>query len=333
MNNWAFFATLYAGINGPVTAFVATAIAALSGYVTPILQAMIVVYIAGNALVLALRGGGDDALMALLRNAIRAALVLFIVSNVANFNQYFGTLFLTTIPTEVGNQLTNAAGAQAVTGAAFDTVANQAYHAGLSVFEALPWSLKSIVLGGLIGIYWILAVFAIGIAFAAFISAHIMVALAVAIGPLCVCFFLFPATRGFFNGWVAVLLSSVLTQILTLVVLGLLTASENQTIGQIVTGSGGVGNAATSQLLQLIYGMVLFGLVALLAVQVPGIAFGIAGGVNHSIASITQMFGSSAAAVGRGAAAIPEAAWNATAPAPSAGARPPPGRSLSSSKS
>src|SRR6202044_2808905 len=54
VNNWAFFATVYNGINDPVTAFVAAALAALSAYVTPILRAMIVVYIAGNALVLAM---------------------------------------------------------------------------------------------------------------------------------------------------------------------------------------------------------------------------------------------------------------------------------------
>ena len=48
--NWNFFATLYGSIASPLDLSVGVVIASLVGYLTPVLRALIVVYVGGMAL-------------------------------------------------------------------------------------------------------------------------------------------------------------------------------------------------------------------------------------------------------------------------------------------
>jgi hypothetical protein len=155
--NWHFFATLYTGINNPVDDFVNVMVGALTDYLTPILRVLITVYVAAMAMVAAINPG-QEPLGHFLRQLLRAALVFFVVSSAANFNQYFGTIFLTTLPTEISNAISGAAGTHVVTGGAFDTVWNKAWTAGLVVYKNLPWSIKGVALELLVVVYWFVAI-------------------------------------------------------------------------------------------------------------------------------------------------------------------------------
>ena len=297
--NWDFFATLYTSIASPLDSSVSGVITAITSYLTPILKAMIVVYVGGTALIM-MMNPTQEPLTGLLRNLVRSALVFFIISSAANFNQYFGTLFLTTLPTEIGNSISGATGAYSLTGGAFDDVWNRAWAAGLVVYKNLPWSIKGIALQFLVVAYWILAILAIGVGFLIYLGAHITLGLVVAIGPLFVACYLFPATRRFFDGWISALVSLVLVQVLSITLLSLLTRTEDMTIAQIV-GNGSGGNEI-AQLQLLLCGTMLFVICALLAAQLPGIAIGIAGGVHQQVSVYSQAIYGSASQVGRRAA-------------------------------
>jgi type IV secretion system protein VirB6 len=246
-----------------------------------------------------------------LRYLIRAALVYFIVSSAANFNQYFGTLFLTTLPTEIGNAISGAAGTHSVTGGAFDTVWNKAWTAGLVVYKNLPWSIKGMALEFLVVLYWLVAIATIGVGFLIFLSAHVMLVLVIAIGPLCICCFLFPSSRRFFDGWIGTSVALVLTQILSIVLLSLLIDTENATIAQIAADNAGGNEIAQLQL--LLYGVVMFIMCALLASQLPGIATGIAGGVHQQVSVYSQAIYGSVGQFGRSAFATAGSAVSGTA--------------------
>jgi type IV secretion system protein VirB6 len=308
--NWNFFATLYTGINSPIQDFVGVVIAAVTGYVTPILRVLIVVYVAGMATIATLNPS-QEPVTNWLRHLIRAALVYFIVSSAANFDQYFGTLFLTTLPTEIGNAISGAAGTHSITGGAFDTVWNKAWTAGLVVYKNLPWSIKGMALEFLVVLYWLVAIATIGVGFLIFLSAHVMLVLVIAVGPLCICCFLFPSSRRFFDGWIGTSVALVLTQILSIVLLSLLIDTENATIAQIASDNAGGNEIAQLQL--LLYGVVMFIMCALLASQLPGIATGIAGGVHQQVSVYSQAIYGSVGQIGRGAAATAGSAVSGTA--------------------
>jgi type IV secretion system protein VirB6 len=232
---------------------------------------------------------------------VRSALVFFIISSAANFNQYFGTLFLATLPTELGNSISNATGAHSLTGGAFDDIWNRAWAAGLVVYKNLPWSIKGIALQFLVVAYWVLAILAIGVGFLIYLGAHVALGLVVAIGPLFVTCYLFPATRRFFEGWISALVSLVIVQVLSITLLSLLTRTEDMTIAQIA--SNGSGGNEIAQLQLLLCGMMLFVICALLASQLPGIAVGIAGGVHQQVSVYSQAVYGTVGQMGRSAAA------------------------------
>ncbi len=327
--NWNFFATLYSSIASPLDSSVSVVIAALVGYLTPVLRALMVVYVGGTALT-TMMNPTQEPLTGLLRNLIRSALVFFIISSAANFNQYFGTLFLTTLPTELGNSISGATGAHSLTGGAFDDVWNRAWAAGLVVYKNLPWSIKGIALQFLVVAYWIIAILAIGVGFLIYLGAHVALGLVVAIGPLFVTCYLFPATRRFFEGWISALVSLVLTQVLTITLLVLLTNTENATITQISAGSG---SNEIAQVQLLLYAIVLFVMCALLASQLPGIAVGIAGGVHQQVSVYSQAVYGTASQIGRSAAARAGSTVRAIGSAGTARSRVfgPAGRSISGS--
>jgi len=297
--NWHFFANTFTGIDAPVQAFVSGVVTSLTGYLTPILRATIVVYVAANAIIMAMNPSREP-LATFLRQLLVAAAVFFIISSAVNFNQYFGTLFLTTLPTEITNAISGATGGSTLSGNAFDNIWNRAWTAGLIVYKNLPWSLKGIALQFSVVAFWIIAIMAIGIGFMVYLGCHVILALVVALGPLFVCCFLFPTSRRFFDGWISTMVSLVLTQVLSITLLVLLTNTENATITQISAGSG---SNEIAQIQLLLYAIVLFVMCALLATQLPGIAVGIAGGVHQQVSVYSQAVYSGASQIGQSTAA------------------------------
>ena len=121
--NWTLFQGVFDAIDTPLVNAVNGILTALTGYVDGPLKAFVTFALAAGALVVAIR---PDVLPLnwLFANLIRAAVVIFLVANVDNFNQYVGNLFLQILPNEIGNAINgtlNGGGAPINGGAQFDT--------------------------------------------------------------------------------------------------------------------------------------------------------------------------------------------------------------------
>lgn len=278
--NWSIFATLVAQIEPPLMAAVNGMIAALSGNMAGVLKAGILVWLAGHMLVRVLNPGGHP-LSEMESKVIRGGIGFVLATQAAEYHTYIRDVFLTGLPNGITALVSGAAGGQAISGAAFDAVWNKAWVGGLTVYQTLgtfEFGLQLMVV-----LYWIIALISIGAGFLIWMVSKLLLALFVGTGPLFVALFVFPATKGWFQGWLNGMLSSVVCQVFTVALLTILTAAENTIIAQIA----GVGPGGAVQQLQLLLGgMLLFFICGLIVTQLPGAAVSIGGGVAFHAGAI-----------------------------------------------
>lgn len=310
--SWTFFASLFNKIQPPVVAAVQAMISALSGYVAPILLAAIGAYIAGRLIMLAY-SPSQEPIGVFLRTLIKCAIAYWIVASAATYNQYLGTLLLTTIPTEISRVVSGASGGQALSGQIFDDIWAKAWSAGLAVYRNIPWSIKGIGLQFVIVLYWFVALISVAIGFLTFLGAQVILALLVGLGILFAALFPFSATRGYFDRWLAACLSMVLLEIAVAALLTLLTSAEDSMISQIAGLNGGGFNAAdeVAQLQLLLGGVLLFFVAAVIAKQLPAVAVAVAGGVCADVSAFGATVYGAVGAAGSGVASGAGAAGRA----------------------
>ena len=299
--SWAFFAVLFNAIEPPLVAAVQGIIGALSAYVAPILKWFIVAYVAGRMIVLAY-GPSQEPLGVFLKTLMKCAIAYWIVASAATYNQYLGTLLLTTLPTEISRAISGVNGGQPLTGQVFDDIWGKAWSAGLAVYRNIPWSIKGIGLQFVIVLYWFVALISIGIGFLIYLGAQVILALLVAVGILFAAAFPFTASRGYFDRWLSACLSMVLLEVFVVALLTLLTAAENQMIVQIVGLNGGGFNGADeiAQLQMLLGGVLLFFISAIIAKQLPVVAVAVAGGVAADVSAFSSAVYGAVGAAGSG---------------------------------
>lgn len=326
--NWNLFQNTFQSIDTPLVDAVNGIIGSLTGYLAPIMVPLLTVYLIVFGFQCA---HGRVPLSAFMSVALRAAIVVFIIGNAANFNQWVGNVFLQAIPNDIGNAINGQLGGGAAIngGAQFDNVWNHSYTAGLAVYNNLPSvSLKGVLLGICVFIYWGVALAAVAIGFLMFVASQVLLALLVAVGPLFIPCALFQGSRQFFSGWLSACVSTVVAQILIVALMGLMIRVETTALAGIAAAPAG-GNEV-GQIGALMGVAALLFICALLAKQIPTVAVGIAGGAYHNLNAYTQGAGSAASSVASGAksagsAAMSAATSNFRSGAPST----PAGRSLS----
>jgi type IV secretion system protein VirB6 len=309
--NWTLFQSVFDTIDTPLTNAVDGMIGALTGYVVPILQVLVTLWIVWNGLIMAL-APEHFSLSTFFRISIRAAAIVIVVQNTGTFNQWLGTP-LRTVPTEIGNVLNGPVGGQAAIngGAPFDAVWNKSYIAGLRVFDNLPSvSLKGAMLCIVVFAYWGVALAAVGISFLMFMAAQVLMALLIALGPLAVVMALFPVTRGIWTGWISATVSTIVSQILVVALLSLMIRVENAELARIAGGPAGANEVG--QIGALMGVAALLAICALLARQVPSISVGIAGGVYHNLNHYTAAAWSATRGVAGGVASAARGSFVAT---------------------
>jgi len=301
--SWTFFAVMFTAIQPPVVVAVQAMISALSGYAAPILLAAIGAYIAGRLIMLAY-SPSQEPIGVFLRVLMKCAIAYWIVASAATYNQYLGTLLLTTVPTEISHVISGASGNQALTGQVFDDIWGKAWTAGLAVYRNIPWSIKGIGLQFVIVLYWFVALISIAVGFLIFLAAQVILSLLVAVGILFAALFPFTATRGYFDRWLAACLSMVLLEIFVVTLLTLLTSAENRMIATIAGLNGGGFNSAdeVAQLQALLGGVLLFFVTAIIAKQLPAVAVAVAGGVCADVSAFGATVSGAVGAAGSGVA-------------------------------
>lgn len=283
VTGWTLFQSLVEQIQMPLMAAVAGMVGALTGPVGHIITIGLSASIAGAMLLAAIRGGTGNPLGDLEMRLIAGASIYLLCSSVANYNQWVSDLFLHTLSDEVSAVI---AGGPPITGAAFDKIQSSAFIAGIQVYRNI--GITEFALGMLVVLYWLVSFCAIAVGFAIWLSAQIVLALLVGLGPLLLATWPFPLVRSIAHRWVAGLIGASLTQIMTVALLSIITKAENTILGSILeTGSVGMSNNI-SQVQLLLGGTALFAVCGIVLIQVPGIAASLTAGVFVQTGRIAQ---------------------------------------------
>jgi len=114
--------------------------------------------------------------------------------------------------------------------------------------------------------FWIVAIVSTVVAFAIWLISRVILALYIAIGPLLIGLALFPATRSILERWIGSLVSCVILQITTIVLLYIVLAVEQQVTGQIALTAE---TDLIGRVEVLLAGVIFFGLAGFVAFQLP----------------------------------------------------------------
>jgi type IV secretion system protein VirB6 len=301
-------------IEVPFLAQVDALIGVLVAWLAGPMATALVIYVALTGFMM-MRGLSQETFAAVLGRIVRLCIVAWIVMNAATYNTLVRDLFLTTLPTELADQITSSTGNTVPSAAAFDTIWRKALGIGMSVWSTLGWtdigpSLAVIFM-------WVCAGVAISFSYLVWLTSRIGMGLVIAMGPIFVALALFPATRALFERWLGQVVQFVVLGVLAVTLLQLMVAAEGMLVDQIVATSA---TSSPAQRLQMLLAVcVLFIICAMLAMQLPGLASGLASGFSFHTGSLARLtFGKAIGAArslpdarARGAAVIQAGAWTA----------------------
>lgn len=303
MQNLQIFQYLFDEIETPFLQSVGTTVSTLSSYAAAPLQTALVLYIALTG-ILMMRGHANEAVGGLLGRVIKFSVVLWFATNGSVYSTWVQEFFLTVLPTDITRAVSNSGSGNAVINAnSFDTAWRQAFEAGLRVWKLLDyWDIGEEIV---IILFWGAALVACIAAFAIWFLSHVILGLFIMIGPLVLGLVLFPATKAIFERWIGAMISCVILQVVTVILLTLTLQVEDALIQRILLYRG---PNQFEQLRTLLSGMIFFVFAALIAFQLPGFATALAGGLHFHTGAIARGLGAGASRVGRAAGAAAKVA-------------------------
>lgn len=270
---WQVFAYIVSQVEAPLITSVSQVVNTFLTFVGPPLKVALVLYIALTG-VLIIRGETNEAGAALLGRFLKMGLVVWVLTGSGVYQHYVYDFFFTTLPQGLANALTSGGGG-VVDANTFDQVWIKAWRAGLEVWRTLGW--RDLAEKLVVVLFWAAAIVSTVFAFAIWLISRVLLALYIALGPLLIGLVLFPATRAIFERWIGSLISCVILQITTVVLLYIVLTVEQQVVGQ-VAAMGSVDPMAMMQV--LLAGVIFFGVAAFVAFQLPGVASSLAGGLH-----------------------------------------------------
>lgn len=290
--NWTIFASLSGIITPPLITTAGSVAGQFLSAVGQLLSYALTIYVAVAFYSMFTGHMAEPVRDVIVRIAKGAIIVGFLQS--ATYSQYVTNLFLNGLP----NDISNALGGGQVSAGAFDHVWNMAFKGGLLTWK--DTSMWDFGLQVLILLYWAAAAVAVGLGWAIWQSAQILLALAVAVGPVFIAMMLFSATRAAFERWIGFLLSMLVLQAMVIILLIVIVKAENQIIAGVQASGGNVIAEAEG----LFAPIILFLIAALLLWQMPSAATALAGGMHfHAYALHAATLGRAYNTASRGARA------------------------------
>ena len=253
MEKYALFTLLWNHIVPPVDAGGAPLLAALMAKVGPWFKACALAYIISMMLIAA--WSNDAAAETKFFKALfLAGIISVLVSSNAAYQYWIvGTIqgFINGISQAIAGTFNQGA---PITADSYDAIGIRAFSIGLAVLKNLPmFSWKAIPLGIGVLIYWFLSYGAVVVMFSLSLVSRVGFSFLMDWAPVFVAFYFVHYTRRWFDGWLAVVMTSALVQIfstalagLFIFVIGLIfdlagtglgTAQSGETDGGIVVGS------------------------------------------------------------------------------------------------
>jgi len=278
---WQVFAYIVSQVETPLVSAVAQVVNAFLTFVGPPLKVALVLYIALTG-ILIIRGHSDEAGSALLGRFLKMGIVVWVLTGAGVYQQYVYDFFFQTLPQGLADALTSG-GTGTIDANTFDTVWIKAWRAGLEVWRTLSW--HDIAEKAVIILFWGVAIVSTVVAFAIWLISRVLLALYIALGPLLIGLALFPATRAIFERWIGSLISCVILQITTIVLLYIILTVEAQVVGQVAV----MGSVDTMAMIQVLFAGVIFFLVAgFVAFQLPGVATSLSGGLHFHTGALAR---------------------------------------------
>lgn len=289
-----FFVTLYTALITPLMAQLQGMIGIVCSTMQPIALVMLTTWLAFVGADIAF---GHKTLPAACKDFAVATCVIVLLQ-AGQYTQYISTLFLTAVPTTIGQALGGATNPAS----ALDTVLNTAVNGACDAYKSLPpFALKSIALGLADIVFVIVALASLVFTYGIYMVATILNVAAVVIGPVFLALAAVPMTRRYAAGWFGVLVGGCCCQLMALAVIQLMSGAELRMIKTLITAPSGDTNS-----IALLWGLgqcgMLLALSTLVVKKIPELSQAIAGGVYHGSAGLQVATFGAAKAITRAAA-------------------------------
>ena len=290
----------------PITQFVTSSVQNLASYVQTPLRTAVTLYVVLYGIAI-LRGTIREPVMDFAWRSVRLVAIVALATNASTFHEYVTGLFFESVPKEIGNAIVGS-GLDTSSGAPFDKLLNKGIEVAQKIYDqAGITDIAPALIAGILLVFTAVSGF---LQFAILLYAKVGLAVVIALGPIFIALMLFQATRPFGSAWTRQVANFVILQVLVVALVGLMLT----TVSGFVDKYG--ANATSGG--QLIVGAVaisaILGLAAYIALQLPEIASGLAGGgaaltarsagaIASSYASYAAQTSATAALIGIGALA------------------------------
>jgi len=254
----------------PLTQFVSNSVQNLAAAIDTPLRTAVTLWVVLTGIAI-LRGAIREPIMSFAWSAARVAVVVALATNASTFQTYVSGLFFETLPKEIGNAIAGS-GLDTSSGAPFDKLLNKGIEVATKIYDQSGLTnFAPALVAAILMVFTAVSGF---LQFAVLLYAKIGLAIVIALGPVFIALMLFEATRPFGAAWTRQVANFVVLQVLVVALVGLMLTTVSGYVDKYGT------NATTEG--QLIVGAVaisaILGLAAYIALQLPEIASGLAGG-------------------------------------------------------
>jgi type IV secretion system protein VirB6 len=288
---WHVFAYIVSKVETPLVTAVDRVINDFLNYIAAPLKITFVLYIALTGIRI-INGNVEESGATLIGRFLKLGIVAYILTGTGMYQYYIYEFFFTTLPLSLSNTLTSSGAAGAVSANSFDIAWLTAWNAGVRVWLTLSW--HDIGQEFVILLFWAAAIISSALCFTIWLVSRVFLALYIAIGPLLVASILFPAVRSIFERWIGSLISCVILQITTVILLYIVLSVELDVVNTI-SAMGSVD--AISMIQVLLAGIIFFAVAGYVAYHLPALASSLAGGLHFQADAIARAGKSAASTV------------------------------------
>jgi type IV secretion system protein VirB6 len=287
----------------PITTFVSTSVSNLASYVDGPLRVAVMLYVVLYGFAV-MRGAISEPIMEFAWRAMRIVVVVLLATNSGAFQQHVTGLFFDSLPKEIGNALAGS-GLNTNSGVPFDQLLSKGIDVANKIYDQA--GLTNIAPALIAAILLVFVALGSFLQFAILLYAKIGLGIVIALGPIFIALALFEATRPFAEAWLRQVANFVILLVLVVALVGLMITTVSGFIDKFGTNTATTGE----MLVGAVAISAVLGLSGYIALQLPIIAGGLAGG-GASLASrlVTSTLVANAAAAAGGAYA--GARWSAT---------------------
>lgn len=277
--------------------FAGTVSSSMIGVLGPILSSALILYFLWKGWTI-LFSNGQGTIPQLIIQVTKIALVAYFALNAGHYSQYVIDAVYEMENVLIG--VVSSAGGEGNTASAWTAIDSmwEMFVKALSQFNEIlgntSWITSAILCIMLVIIMLVMGILSVFFTFAAVATLLInetLLIIVLGFGPLFICMLMFPATRGFFDGWLKSCLTYVFTLVIAAAVISLFESSFNFCITKMLMCITGNSVNIGEVMLPLMNFCVLSLTAATLVKLVPSVTAGLVGGVSLQAVGIGQMLG------------------------------------------